>query len=159
MDLRARISEALTQAKKGQTKERLQTLRLINAAIKDHDTAMRSRGKDAIAGNDEIMAILGKMTRQRQESARAFEEGGRLDLAERELREITVVEEFLPHRMDEDEIQRAIQTVLADLGAGSIRDMGRVMGELKSRHAGQMDFSKVGKIVQSWLCAATRNRE
>ena len=104
-------------------------------------------------GLPRFLKSLGKMTKQRKESARAYEEGGRLDLAERELREVEVIEEFLPKQLDDDEVSKAIQTAITSTGAGSIRDMGKVMGELKSRYTGQMDFGKVGPMVKDHLCA------
>jgi len=130
---------------------RLSTLRLINAAIKDKDIAARGEGNDEGVGNDEILAILGKMVKQRQESARAYEEGGRLELAEKELSEIGVIEEFLPKQLTEDETDAAIAAAIAEVGAESIRDMGKVMGELKAKYTGQMDFGSVGPKVKSKL--------
>ena len=156
MTMRARVGEALKQAMKERATARLATLRLINAAIKDKDIAARSDGQDVQVGDDEVLAILAKMVKQRQESARAYEEGGRLDLAERELSEISVIEEFLPKQLDEDEVQAAIGKAVEITGAGSIRDMGKVMAELKGRYAGQMDFGKVGPMVKDRLCAAAQ---
>ena len=97
---------------------------------------------------------MSKMTKQRQESARVYEEGNRLDLAERELEEIGVIEEFLPRQMDSDEVSAAIRHAVESTGAGSIRDMGNVMGILKGKYTGQMDFSKVGPMVKDQLCSA-----
>ncbi|MCE8507709.1 GatB/YqeY domain-containing protein [Ruegeria pomeroyi] len=156
MDMRARVNTALKQAMKDKAAERLSTLRLINAAIKDRDIAVRGSGDEeaACCGDAEVLAILGKMTKQRQESARAYEEGGRLDLAERERQEIAVIEEFLPKQLDEEEVENAVRAAITATGAGSIRDMGKVMGELKARYTGQMDFGKVGPMVKDQLCAA-----
>ncbi|SDD95047.1 GatB/YqeY domain-containing protein [Ruegeria marina] len=156
MDMRARVNAALKQAMKDKETARLSTLRLINAAIKDRDIAARGSGDEdaACCGDAEVLAILGKMTKQRQESARAYEEGGRLDLAEREREEIAVIEEFLPRQLDEREVQKAVREAITATGAGSIRDMGKVMGELKSRYTGQMDFGKVGPMVKDQLCAS-----
>ena len=151
MELRARIDRALKDAMKAREKERVSTLRLIGAAIKDRDIALRTEDREV--GEAEITAILARMVKQRQESARAYEEAGRIELAEKELEEIGVVEEFLPRPMDQDEISAAIDAAVAETGAGSIRDMGRVMGELKARHAGRMDFSKVGPLVRERLTA------
>ena len=153
MDMRARVNTALKQAMKDKAADRLATLRLINAAIKDREIALRGDGEEAAVGDDEVLAILGKMVKQRQESARVYEEGGRPDLAEREPSEIGVIEEFLPRPLGEDEVDAAISKALAATGACSIRDMGKVMGELKSRHTGQMDFGKVGPLVKKRLCA------
>ncbi|WP_299884949.1 GatB/YqeY domain-containing protein [uncultured Ruegeria sp.] len=157
MDMRSRVNIALKQAMKDKAAERLSTLRLINAAIKDRDIATRGSGSEEAkgCGDSEVLEILGKMTKQRKESARAYEEGGRLDLAERELREVGIIEEFLPKQLDEDEVSDAIQTAITATGAGSIRDMGKVMGELKTRYTGQMDFGKVGPMVKDHLCAAS----
>ncbi len=159
MDMRSRVNTALKQAMKDKAAERLSTLRLINAAIKDRDIATRGGASEEAkgCGDAEVLEILGKMTKQRKESARAYEEGGRLDLAERELREVAIIEEFLPKQLDDDEIAKAIQTAVSSTGAGSIRDMGKVMGELKARYTGQMDFGKVGPMVKDHLCAAGGN--
>lgn len=153
MDMRMRVNLALKQAMKDKAATRLSTLRLINAAIKDKDIAARSGDDDAEVSDEDVLAILGKMTKQRYESARAYEEGGRLDLAERERQEIEVIEEFLPKQLEEDEVAEAVKKAITATGAGSIRDMGKVMGELKSRYTGQMDFGKVGPMVKNQLCA------
>ncbi len=154
MDMRTRVNEALKQAMKDKAAARLSTLRLINAAIKDKEIAARGTGRDETVTDADILAILGKMTKQRQESARAYEEGSRLDLAEREREEITIIEEFLPRQLDTDEVAAAIRKAVEITGAGSIRDMGKVMGELKGRYTGQMDFGKVGPMVKDQLCTA-----
>ena len=151
MSLREKVGEVLKSAMRNKEAARLSTLRLINAAIKDKDIAARGEGNDEGVGNDEILAILGKMVKQRQESARAYEEGGRLELAEKELSEIGVIEEFLPKQLTEDETDAAIAAAIAEVGAESIRDMGKVMGELKAKYTGQMDFGSVGPKVKSKL--------
>lgn len=153
MDMRTRVNEALKQAMRDKAALRLSTLRLINAAIKDKEIASRGEGKEAEVSDPEVLAILGKMTKQRQESARIYEEGGRLDLAERELTEITVIAEFLPQQLDDDEVAAAINKAVQDSGAESIRDMGKVMAALKGKYTGQMDFGKVGPQVKNRLCA------
>ena len=152
MDLRTKISAALKQAMKDKDADRLSTLRLINAAIKDKDIDARASGQDDGVADSEVLAILGKMSKQRVESARTYEEGGRLDLAERELGEIKVIEEFLPQQLDEDASARAVDDAIAEVGADSIRDMGKVMGVLKARYMGQMDFGSVGPMVKDRLC-------
>lgn len=154
MDMRTRVNSALKQAMKDKAAARLSTLRLINAAIKDRDIAARGDGEETGVGDAEVLEILGKMTKQRKESARAYEEGGRLDLAEREREEIDVIEEFLPRQLSEAEVETAVRKVVAETGAASIRDMGKVMAALKSRYTGQMDFAKVGPKVKDQLCAA-----
>lgn len=153
MDMRSQVNTALKQAMRDKATMRLSTLRLINAAIKDQDIAARGEGRDVGVGDAEILAILSKMTKQRQESARAYEEGGRLDLAERELQEIEVIEDFLPKQLDEDEVAAAVRKAVERTGAESIRDMGKVMAELKGQYTGQMDFGKVGPMVKNQLCA------
>ena len=151
MTLRTRISESLKQAMRDKAADRLSTLRLINAAIKDKDIAVRATGNDDGVADDEVLAILGKMAKQRQESARAYEEGGRLDLAERENAEIEVIEEFLPRQLTEAEGAAAVEEAIADQNASSIRDMGKVIGVLKGKYTGQMDFGKVGPMVKEKL--------
>lgn len=151
MDLRTRISTELKQAMKDKAAERLSTLRLVNAAIKDKDIAARAEGNDDGVGQDEVLAILGKMAKQRLESARAYEEGGRLDLAERERSEIVIIEEFLPRQLDSDETKAAVDAAVAETGATSIRDMGKVMGVLKAKYTGQMDFGRVGPMLKDRL--------
>ena len=151
MELRSTISTALKQAMKDKDAKRLSTLRLINAAIKDKDIAARAEGKDDGVDDGEVLAILGKMTKQRMESARAYEEGGRLDLADREREEVAVIEDFLPRQLSEEEAAAAVDAAIADTGAESIRDMGKVMGALKAQYTGQMDFGKVGPMVKDRL--------
>ncbi|MEE2816591.1 MAG: GatB/YqeY domain-containing protein [Pseudomonadota bacterium] len=152
MDTRTRVNQALKQAMKDREASRLATLRLINAAIKDREIADRVDGESGGIGDAEVLAILGKMTKQRNESARAYEEGGRLDLAERELNEIAIIEEFLPKQLSDKEITEAVKAAVSDTGAESIRDMGKVMGALKGKYTGQMDFGKVGPMVKDQLC-------
>ena len=151
--MRARVNSALKQAMKDKAAARLATLRLINAAIKDREIAQRCDGEETVVSDADVLAILGKMVKQRQESARAYEEGGRLDLAEREMTEIAVIEEFLPKKLGDAEVAAAILTAVQSTGAESIRDMGKVMAELKSRYTGQMDFGKVGPMVKDQLTA------
>lgn len=151
MELRSKISTALKKAMKDKDAQRLSTLRLINAAIKDKDIAARAEGNDDGVGDAEVLAILGKMSKQRMESARAYEEGGRLDLADREREEVEVIEEFLPRQLSEEEAAAAVEAAIAEIGAESIRDMGKVMGALKTKYTGQMDFGKVGPLVKDQL--------
>jgi uncharacterized protein YqeY len=151
MDLQSRLSAALKDAMRAKEAARLSTLRLINAAIKDREIAARGDGEDSAITDDMILAILGKMVKQRHESARAYEEGGRLELAQKELSEITVIEEFLPRQLSEDESTAAVDAAIAEVGAANIRDMGKVMGALKDRYTGQMDFGKVGPLVKARL--------
>lgn len=151
MDLRTRVGTSLKEAMKAKEADRLSTLRLINAAIKDRDIALRGEGREEGVGDAEVLQILGKMVKQRQESARAYEEGGRLELAEKERAEVSVIEEFLPRQLTGQEVAAAIERAIAETGAEGIRDMGKVMGELKARHTGQMDFGAVGPMVKARL--------
>ncbi len=151
MNLRDRLQTALKDALRAKDAPRLSTLRLINAAIKDREIALRGEPGDGEVGEPEILSILGRLVKQRQESARAYEEGGRLELAEKELEEIKVIEDFLPRQLDEGEVEAAILAAIAETGATTIRDMGRVMAALKSRYTGQMDFGAVGPSVKNRL--------
>jgi uncharacterized protein YqeY len=151
MDMRTTISSALKEAMKAKDADRLSTLRLINAAIKDRDIAARTEGEDAQVSDDTVLAILGKMVKQRQESARAYEEGGRLELAEKEMNEIRIIEEYLPRQLDDVETEAAVAAAIAEVEATSIRDMGKVMAALKGKYTGQMDFGKVGPMVKAKL--------
>jgi uncharacterized protein YqeY len=139
------------QAMLDREKNRLGTLRLVNAAIKDRDIAARSDGNMDGVSDDDILGILTKMIKQRVDSAKTYAEAGRQELADQELREIKVIEEFLPKQLSDDEIRAAVQTVITSVGAASIRDMGKVMGSLKAQYAGQMDFGKAGGIVKELL--------
>jgi len=151
MSLRVKITEGIKTAMREKDAVRLSTLRLINAAVKDQDIAARTKGNQDGVDDGEVLAILAKMVKQRQESARVYEEGGRLELAEKELAEITVIEDFLPRQLSDEEVTAAVNAAIADIGADSIRDMGRVMGALKDRYAGQMDFGAVGPMVKARL--------
>lgn len=151
MSLRERLQAALKDAMRAKEADRLSTLRLINAAIKDREIASRSEATEMEVGDPEILAIMGKMVKQRQESARAYEEGGRLELAEKEMNEIRVIEEFLPRQLSADEVEAAVKAAIAEVGASGIRDMGRVMAALKGKYTGQMDFGAVGPKVKDLL--------
>jgi len=148
--MRETIAQALKSALKAQDKLRISTLRLVNAAIQDRDISNRGVGKDPV-NDDEILQILAKMVKQREESARAFEEGNRLELAQQERQEIEIIREFLPRQMDEDAVKKAVADAIAETGAAGLRDMGRVMAALKERYTGQMDFGKAGALVKAAL--------
>ena len=148
--MREMIVEALKTAMKSQDKRRTSTLRLIQAAIQDRDIANRGAGKDPVSG-DEVMQILAKMVKQREESAKAFEEGQRLDLAAQERDEIAIIRDFLPKQLGEDDVKMACQKVIAEIGADGLRDMGRCMSALKDQYPGKMDFSKASGIVKTML--------
>ena len=151
MALRDKLQTALKDAMRAKAVDRLSALRLINAAIKDREIATRVDGETTPVNDDDILSILVKMVKQRQESARAYEEGGRLELAEKELSEIVVIGEFLPRQLDDSEVTAAIADAIAACLATSIRDMGKVMAELKGKYTGQMDFSAVGPRVKNML--------
>lgn len=151
MDMKSKIADALKTAMKEKMTERLSTLRLINAAIKDREIALRSETSQDGVGDSEVLAILVKMVKQRQESARAYEEGGRLELAEKEREEIKLIEEFLPRQLSDEEVAAAVDAAISETGASSIRDTGRVMGVLKAKYNGQMDFGSVGAVVKDRL--------
>ncbi|MEO1549024.1 MAG: GatB/YqeY domain-containing protein [Pseudomonadota bacterium] len=149
--LRARLKDAIKDAMLAKESARLSTLRLISAAVKDRDIAARSEDNADGVSDAEILAILGKMIKQRQDAATAYEEAGRVELAEQELSEITVIEGFLPKQLSDDDIKAAIQEAITQTGASSIRDMGKIMGVLKAKYPGQMDFGKAGGQVKALL--------
>lgn len=154
MSLRERITTDMKTAMKAQDKSRLSTLRLISAAIKDRDIAARAEDRCSGCEDTEIMTLLTKLVKQREESAATYEKAGRLDLAEAERAEADIVREFLPKPMDDGEIADAAETVVSELDASGLKDMGRCMGELKSRYAGRMDFAKAGAKVKDLLASA-----
>ncbi|WP_324753046.1 GatB/YqeY domain-containing protein [Roseovarius sp. Pro17] len=149
--LRDRINTALKQAMRDKDSARLATLRLINAAIKDQEIAARGTGGETQLSDDDVLAILGKMTKQRHESVRAYEEAGRIDLAEREQQEVAVIAEYLPRQLTADEADAAIEAAIQETDATSIRDMGKIMGVLKAKYTGQMDFGVVGPKIKDRL--------
>ncbi len=149
--MQERFSEALKAALKSQDKVRISTLRLINAAIKDRDIADRSDNGGEGVSEEVVLEILAKMIKQRQESLTAYEEAGRLDLADQERNEIVVIKEFMPRQLDDDEIVAAVDAALAEVGAETLKDMGKVMGLLKKQYTGQMDFGKAGARVKEKL--------
>lgn len=146
-----RFNEALKVALKSQDKVRISTLRLINAAIKDRDIADRTDNGGAGVSEDVVLEILAKMIKQRQESLSAYEKAGRLDLADQERSEIVIIQEFMPRQLEDDEITAAVDAALAEVGAETLKDMGKVMGLLKQKYTGQMDFGKAGARVKEKL--------
>lgn len=149
--LRSRLSQETKDAMRAKDAARLSTLRLINAAIKDRDIAARSEDNNTGVSDGEILTILGKMIKQRNDSAQAYDEAGRIELADREREEIEVIKTFLPKQLSETDVRKAIADAISETGANSIRDMGRIMGVLKERYAGQMDFGKAGAEVRASL--------
>ena len=149
--LRGRIKAELKEAMKARERRKTATLRLISAALKDRDIAARTKGVQDGIDETQIMGMLQTMVKQREESIDHYEQGGRLELAEQEREEIAIINDFLPPRLDEAAMEAAIGSVIDELGAASIKDMGRTMAELRQRYAGQMDFGKASALVKSRL--------
>ena len=148
--MRETIARALNESAKSKDKLRLATIRLMQAAIKDRDIALRGAGKDP-ASEEEILQILAKMIKQREESARLYREGKREDLASQELAEIEIIRSFMPRQLGEEDMRRACAEVVRDVGADGLRDMGKCMNALKEKFPGQMDFGKGSGIVKDIL--------
>jgi len=152
MGLREDINAAVKEAMKAGDKKRLSTLRLMSAAIKDKDINSRTEGHDsALTPDSGLVDLFAKMVKQRQESAAVYVQGGRPELAQNEKDEIEVIQAFMPKQLSEDEAKAAVAAVIQAVGAASVKDMGKVMAELKARHAGQMDFARAGAIVKTLL--------
>ena len=149
--MRSELDENLKEAIKSQEKQRVATLRLINAAIKDRDIAVRSEENTEGVSDDEIILILSNMVKQRKQSIVQYEEGGRIELAEREREEIKIIQEFLPNQLTNEEIQAEISKIIEAENQLSIKDMGKIMGELKNKFSGRMDFGKASEIVKALL--------
>ncbi|MSP41831.1 MAG: GatB/YqeY domain-containing protein [Alphaproteobacteria bacterium] len=147
--MRDRLSAALKEALKGKETLKVSTLRLILAAAKDREIALRGEDK-ALTGED-ILQLMQKMIRQRQESAAIYEAAGRLDLSTQEREEVKIIEQFLPVQMNDDEIHSACQKIVSGLEAPGLKDMGRIMNTLKDQYAGQMDFKKASAEVKALL--------
>jgi uncharacterized protein YqeY len=149
MELLSRIADAQKEAMKARDTARLSTVRMILAAVKDKEIALRTSGQEM--SESEVLALLGKMVKQRQESAKVYVDGGRQELADKELAEVGVIETFLPKALSPAEVDAAIGMAIAEVGATSLRDMGKVMGALKAKYTGQMDFGAVGAVLKSRL--------
>ena len=147
--LRDKINDSVKTAMKAQDKPRLSTLRLINAAIKNADIEAERAGKTL--SDDDILGLMQKMIKQRQESVAIYEQGRRKELADQERAEIEVIQGFLPQQMSEAEAKAAIAAVIKETGASGMKDMGKVMATLKERHAGRMDFGKASGLVKAQL--------
>jgi uncharacterized protein YqeY len=150
--MRTTIAEALKAAQKSQDKARISTLRLINAAIQARDIENRGAGK-AAASDDDVLQILAKMVKQREESIKAFEDGKRPELAAQERAEIAIIRDFMPKQLDDAETQAAVKAAIAETGAVGIKDMGKVIALLRQSHAGSMDFGKASGVVKALLSA------
>lgn len=152
MSLREQITADMKEAMKAGEKRRTATLRLMNAAIKDKDINSRTDGHDSTLTTDAgIMELFIKMVKQRQDSIAAFDAGGRAELAEIEREEMAIIQSYMPKQMDDDESKAAVAGIIAAVGATSVKDMGKVMAELKAKFAGQMDMAKAGGIVKALL--------
>lgn len=149
MSLRERFTQSMKDAMKSGDKSRLAAIRMIQAALKDRDIEARGQGKEV--GEEDILALLQKMVKSRQESLGMYEQAGREDLAAQERGEIAVIQEFLPTQMGEDEVKAAIGAAIAETGAASMKDMGKVVAALKAKYTGQMDFAKASAMVKAAL--------
>lgn len=149
--LRDDIKGALTLAMKDKDNRRVATLRLIMAALKDRDIAARSKGNSDGIGDEEILGLLQSMVKQRRESIDMYQKAGRTELAQQEAEEISVIETFMPAQLNAEQTAAAIDEAISEVGAASIKDMGKVMGLLKSKYAGQMDFGKAGAAIKARL--------
>ncbi len=147
--MREQFTAELKVAMKAGEKRRVDTIRLITAAVKDREIAARGEGKELNDGD--ILALLQKMVKSRQESMEIYDANGRPELAQLEREEIAIIQEFLPKQMSEDEVKAAISAAIAETGAATIKDMGKVVGALKAKYTGQMDFSKASAAVKGML--------
>ena len=148
--LRAKINDDLKAAMKRKDQRRVSTLRLVNAAIKDRDIEARGSGREPL-GDAELMALLQKLIKQRQESLAIYEQAGRQDLATQEREEIEIISGFLPQPMSQSELRGAVEAAIREVGAAGMKDLGKVMAVLKGRHAGTMDFAEANKVAKSLL--------
>ena len=153
MSLRQQLNDAMKEAMKAKDAKRLATVRLVLAALKDRDIAARTETSRDLLGDDEILSLLAKMIKQRDESAAAFDAGNRPELAAGEREEIAIIRSFMPAQMDEAGVQQAANAIIAELGATSIKDMGKVMAAMKERYAGQMDFARASAVIKTALSA------
>jgi hypothetical protein len=154
MSLRQELNQALKTAMKAREERAVSTIRLILTAIKDRDIAARPKGNQEGISDQDILGVLQTMVRQRQEAITLYEQGGRLELAQKEQDEIGIIGRFLPKQLGEDETRAAIRAVVAEVGAKTIKDMGRTMAVLRERYAGQLDFAKAGATLKELLGAA-----
>ena len=149
--MRDKLDKSLKDAMRARDTQKISTIRLINAAIKDRDIAIRSEDNLEGVSDGEILSILSKMIKQRKESAKQYEEGGRLELAQQEFEEIEIIENFLPRQLDLNEIEQIVKKIILEINANSLRDMGKVMSLLKENYSGKMDFGKAGVVAKELL--------
>jgi uncharacterized protein YqeY len=148
--LRDDINKALTEAQKAKNERTVSTLRMVNSTLKNADIEARGSGKPAL-GDAEVLAILQKMIKQRQESVEMYKKGDRPDLVKQEEEEIAIISAYLPKQMSEAEMAAAIDAAIAETGAAGMKDMGKVIGILRGKYAGQMDFGKASGLVKAKL--------
>ncbi len=153
MPLRDSISENTKTAMKSHDKIRVSTLRLVSAAIKDRDIAARSEDRCKGIEDSEILSLLQKMVKQREESAKTYEDNGRPELAERERTEIDIIREFMPTPLSDEDMKAAVAAIVEETGATCLKDMGKIMGRLKTDYAGRLDMGKAGAVVKGHLCS------
>jgi uncharacterized protein len=152
MSIRDQLNADMKDAMKSGDKRKLATIRLMNAAIKDKDINARTEGHDSEKLPDPaLIELFAKMVKQRQDSIEAYEQGGRAELAQQEREEMEIIQSYMPKQMSEGEAKAAIAAIISSVGATSIKDMGKVMAELKARHAGQMDMGKAGAMIKAIL--------
>ena len=149
--IREEIKKQLIEAMKTGQKEKVDTLRLINSTIKDKDIADRTKGNMDGISDEAILSVLQGMIKQRKESIALYTQGGRAELAEAEQKEVDIIQSFLPKQMDTNEIREAIKAVIAETGASSMKDMGKVMGALRGKYAGKMDFGAASAEIKTLL--------
>jgi uncharacterized protein YqeY len=147
--LRDDINKALTEAMKARDERAVSTLRMVNATLKNADIEARTTGKPLDDGA--VLSLLQKMIKQRQESVELYQKGGRDDLVKQEQEEIAIIAAYLPKQMSEDEVKAAIDAAIAEIGAAGVKDMGKVIGALRGKYAGQMDFGKASALVKARL--------
>lgn len=152
MSLRTAISTSTKEAMRAKETLRVSTLRLVSAAIKDRDIAARSEDRCEGINDDEILSLLSKMVKQREESAKTYDDNGRPELADRERAEIEIVRHFMPKPLSDEEMKSAIATLVDETGATGLKDMGKIMGRLKTDFAGRVDMGKAGAVVKEHLC-------
>ncbi|UYO45673.1 GatB/YqeY domain-containing protein [Rhodopseudomonas palustris] len=148
--LRENINTAVKEAMKAKDERKLSTLRMVNSTIKNADIEARGQGKPPLSDGD-LLSLLQKMIKQRQESVELYDKGGRAELADQERAEIAVIQAYLPQQMSDDEVKAAIAATISETGAAGIKDMGKVIGALKAKYAGQMDFGKASGMVKAAL--------
>ena len=153
MGLRDKINDSLKEAMKSGDKRRVSTLRLVNSAIKDRDIQNRTAGPDAGVNDAQIVEVMARMVKQRQESLEIYERAGRDELATQEREEIEIIQSYMPRQLSEEEMKSVIAAVIKEVGATSVKDMGKVMGALRAKYSGQMDFGKAGAMIKGQLGA------